>query len=347
MAEFDTINTDTMRALRDVELAVDETVSMSRSASQPRRMSTNPRVSMSENPFIDLSSRLSSRRVRPLVIELIQALGQYIDAVWSMSYPGVPCPWVEDATPDRDKTSSREIWRSKMLTAVQEGKRQGCVPSPQGPGDVAFWGGEVQYTLKDVDEVVGIYKGVSWAFDTAIRNGQYGEVKAGNVLRRDGSAGNLARLLNDLEEAIWGDAPPRPSDLAWELDIDFDPYAEPSLSDLAQGGSGGGGGGGGGLAAFFSSTKNPSTGSDTPSGPVSEAMYDVTLPELQTDTGSDVSKSPISPLTQSRVDTPPTHTKADPLGLAAFKTDGTELTLEEIGRRRHQEWLQTKQAQGW
>lgn len=334
-----------MRALRDVELAIDQTVNTARSASHPRRLSTNPRISEAENPFIDLGSRLASRRVRPLVIELIQALGHYIDAVWSMSYPGVPCPWVDD--PSQPKASTNDVWRSKMIHAVQEGKKQGHVPNPQGPGDVAFWGGEVKYSLRDVDEVVGIYKGAHWAFASAITKGQYGEVKAGNVLRRDGSGGNLARLLNDLEEAMWGDAPPRPTDLSWDLPEDFDPYAEPTAEELAQAG----GGGGGGLASFFTDSKDSTSRQGTPVGPAPEGIYDVPLPKLQMDTDSEVSRSPVSPMpivpSREATPVPLTGTKADPLGLDAFRTDGTELTLEEIGRRRHQEWLQSKQAQGW
>ena len=36
------------------------------------------------------------------------------------------------------------------------------------------------------------------------------------------------------------------------------------------------------------------------------------------------------------------------LNLDAFKKDGEEeVTLEELGRRRHQEWLENRKADGW
>jgi hypothetical protein len=199
-----------MRALQDVELAVDETVLVKtgRATSQPRRMSTNPRVSDIDNPFIDISSRLASRRVRPLVIELIHALGHYIDAVWCLRYPGEPCPWVLGSnTPERRKSivpdqRAEGGWKSRMISAVQGGKADGFVPDPT-MADLKFWEDEVKYSLRDVDEVVGIYKGVAWAFHTAIMTGQYGEVQTSNVVGREGEGGNIARLLNDLEEAMW------------------------------------------------------------------------------------------------------------------------------------------------
>jgi len=210
-AKLDHLTTETMRALQDVELAVDETVlsKTGRALSHPRRMSSNPRVSQIENPFIDISSRLGSRRVRPLVIELIHGLGHYVDAVWSLRYPGKPCPWVmgPNTPPERRKSiipeqAAARVWRSRMITAVQAGKAEGFV-SPPTMADLKFWEEEVKYSLRDVDDVVGIYKGVAWAFSTALVAGQYGEVQSSNVVGADEEGGNIARLLNDLEEAMW------------------------------------------------------------------------------------------------------------------------------------------------
>lgn len=198
------MNTDSVRALRDVELAVDEDIlaaAIAQRADQPRRMSTNPRVSEAENPFIDIATRLGSRRVRPMVLELIQALGHFIDAVWSITYPSAPCPWIISEVNENPLDEKR--WRSRMITAVQEGKASGHVNSPPSKRDVAFWGQEVRFALRDVDEVVGIYKGVGWAFSTALSKGWYGDIGVENILGEDGRGGNLARLLNDLEEAMW------------------------------------------------------------------------------------------------------------------------------------------------
>lgn len=204
-------NTESVRALRDVELAVDEELlaKAAQRAAAPRRMSTNPRVSEIENPFIDLASRLGSRRVRPSVLELIQALGHYIDVIWSMRYPNILCPWIihEVATtpgvPYLRLDPIREGWRSRMVTAVQAGKTSGHVDAPPTEWDLRFWESEVRHSIRDVEDVVGICKGVGWAFRQSMMDGQYGEVNQGNVLGDGGSGGNIARLLNDLEEALW------------------------------------------------------------------------------------------------------------------------------------------------
>ena len=177
-------HTDSIRALLDVELAVDQgslAEAMRSAASRPRRISTIPRVSELENPFIDLAPRLGSRRIRPMVIELIQALAHYVDAVWCVTHPGKRCPWV-----------------------AEEGEAaSGHVNAQPVERDVRFWAEEVRFALREVDEVVGICKGVGWAFDAGISRGEYGEVEVANVLGDDGRGGSLARLLNDLEEAIW------------------------------------------------------------------------------------------------------------------------------------------------
>lgn len=367
--ELEVCNTDTMKALRDVELAVDEHMlsRAQRSSAEPRRMSANPRIADVENPFIDISARLASRRVRPMVIELIQALGHYVDAVWCLRYPDRPCPWVSEGSSisgrpslsskqaSGEKTATMNIkaseeraWTSRMITAVQEGKASGHVNDPPTGKDARFWQAEVTYSLRDVDEVVGIYKGAMWAFNKAIVAGRYGEVDDGNVLGTDGQGGNIARLLNDLEEAIWsvcvtctcvaltlrGDAPPRVTDLAYELPIDFDPYAIPTEMDL-----GSGGGAGGGLASFFSDSRGSQCHHATP---VTDEIYEIPLLDPQHDADGSASPTRVSSV---RTHTPIMKPSADPLELQAFKIEGRELTLEEIGRKRHQEWLASKNAQ--
>ena len=206
-------NTDSIRALQDVELAVDESlllVAASKAASRPRRMSSNPRVSETENPFVDVAPRLASRRVRPLVIELIQALGHYIDAVWSVTHPGKRCPWIAEEEPDECVSPTHlassdgwDRWTSPMVTAVQKGKASGHVTALPTDQDVVFWGEEVRFAMRDVDEVVGIYKGIFWAFSTAVKRGDYGEILPQNVCGEQDRGGDTARLLNDLEEAVW------------------------------------------------------------------------------------------------------------------------------------------------
>lgn len=225
MAEGDgsVFNTESVLALRDVELAVDEDVLRSmedgggRSRMNSRRMSVVPPPFPESNPFDDIAPRLTSRRVRPLVLELVQALGHFIDAVWYLAHPDRPCPWVEPTDPtaststagssSKPMPSGRSMdhsqWKSKMITAVRDGRRDGYVDDPPTPKDAEFWESEVRDALKDVDQVVGIYKGVAWAFNIAMNEGRYGDVHAKNVTTTGEHGGGLTRLLHDLEEALW------------------------------------------------------------------------------------------------------------------------------------------------
>ncbi|ORX34509.1 hypothetical protein BD324DRAFT_653283 [Kockovaella imperatae] len=186
--DVDFYTTESVRALRDVELAVDH---------------SKVRPLASANPFSDITSRLGSRRIRPLVLELVQALGHYVDALWFVLYPDRPCPWIQT---------------SRTIQAVQEGKKLGYVNVPTGD-DVVFWGNEVEHAIREVDEAVGIYKGVGWAFRSAMEEGGYGNVTVGDP------NSDVMRLLKDLEDTLWGEALPRPTDLSYEIPYDFDPYA--------------------------------------------------------------------------------------------------------------------------
>ncbi|BEI82354.1 hypothetical protein CcaverHIS002_0302220 [Cutaneotrichosporon cavernicola] len=224
---LDIYTTESVRALHDVELAVDPAwLEASVAPRQVRRLSTHPRVSPEmENPFAAIDTLLSRRRIRPLVLELVQALGSYIDAVWCTTYPDRPCPWSGVPSSRRGSLASNaKGWKSWTITAVQEGKRLGLLNSPPTAEDVAFYGREIRYGLRDIDEAVNRRKDLGWAFGETVVRGGYGDIVPSNVLT-DGRAGNIPRLLNDLEEALWGDALPAPSDLAFEHDRDFDPFS--------------------------------------------------------------------------------------------------------------------------
>lgn len=226
----DIYTTESVRQLRDVELAVDPAYLGQRTASG-RRLSSHPRMSEKENPFHSIHALVLRRGIRPFVLELVQALGAFIDAVWSVCHPGEACPWA--GVPQVSRRPSfmgalqhPKTWCSWTLAAVQEGKKQDILSNPPTEKDVAFWHREVRYGLQDIDEAVNRRKDLGWAFGKAVVDGQYGDIKAANVFSSDGiSPGNIARLLNDLEEVLWGDAIPAPSDLAYEHDAAFDPFS--------------------------------------------------------------------------------------------------------------------------
>ncbi|WVQ97864.1 hypothetical protein IAU59_004980 [Kwoniella sp. CBS 9459] len=380
--DYEVFNTESVLALRDVELAVDDEIleRAERAKALPRRMSTQPRISELPNPFAEIAQRLGSRRVRPIVLELIQALGHFVDAVWCTNYPDRPCPWIlgvdESPTPvsirrmaatlatDAETSSSKTIWKSPMITAVQEGKKGGHVGTPPSIKDIRFWGDEVTFSIRDVDEVVGICKGVGWAFGAAMRDGDYGAVVPENVLGVKGEGGGMVRLLNDLEEAIWGDAPPRPTDLSYDLPLDFDPYAIPDDVELIAAASlprspvpiagSNGRKASSGLASFFADSRaSPVPGQEGPvpgsagvhASPVPVAANEdeiYALPDLveARDDGSEAdakSEGVVSPRLSQGI------ARAIP----GIDVEGAEeMTLEELGQKRHREWLESRRADG-
>ena len=286
-------NTASILALKDVELAVDESIL----ANNPRSSSrfTSPRVSTSENPFLLIASRLSSRRVRPIILELIRSLGHYIYAVWTIEQQG-PCPWIGDD----DHPLARRTWRSHVLCAVDAARQEGVVPSPD-LYQLTFWRTEVEYGLHDANAAVGIMKKQGWAFTRALRSGKYGSVEDTNVLS-GAAAGNIVRMLNDLEEALWGEGEPRETDLAWEVDADFDMYAR--VADEEPG------------AASASASRPPAQKPAPPpdtgfSDPFGGGGFVNGLASVL-----DTLETPI-PISER----------------------GRRETLEEIGKRRHAEWL--------
>lgn len=219
--ENEVYNTDSVLALHDVELAVDEEI-LERTkrvqAALPRYASNRPRLYETPNPFVGIAHRLGSRRVRPIALELIQALGHLVDAVWLTTYPDRPCPWIIGFDESPIQSSIKRLivacqtadaypsdvgWKSPMITAVQEGKRTGYVPTTIADSYLQFCENEVAYAIGDVDQVVGVRKGAGYIFARALGAGEYGAPVRTNVLGVSGEGGGMARLLNDLEEAIW------------------------------------------------------------------------------------------------------------------------------------------------
>lgn len=211
---LDIYTTESTRVLRDVELAIDPGYfggDATSPAQRTRRLSTHPRLSPKENPFSFIDTLLSRRGIRPLVLELVVSLGAYVDAVWSTTHPGEPIPWTGMPMPSAQRRVSfasgaappRRTWSSWTITAVQEAKKRRFLANPQTQSDVDFWGYEIRYGLRDTDEAVNRRKDMGWAFGEAVIRGQYGDIVPANVFAADGGGGNIPRLLNDLEEALW------------------------------------------------------------------------------------------------------------------------------------------------
>jgi hypothetical protein len=168
-------------------------------------------VSEAENPFAAIDTLLCRRLIRPLVLELVQALGAFIDAVWATTHTGQPIPWAGMPTIAVARRASSlnpmpqhgKGWHSWTIAAVQEGKRRGLLPDPPTAADVDFWELEIRYGLRDIDEAVNRRKDLGWAFGEVVIRGNYGDIIPSNVFAAGDNAGNIPRLLNDLEEALW------------------------------------------------------------------------------------------------------------------------------------------------
>lgn len=358
-----------------MELAVDEDI-MARTTAQSRQhsrlLSTHPRVSVVDNAFMDIVDRLVSRRIRPIVLELVHALGHYIYILWSMTYPERPCPWIMTAS-DNTQPPLLRGWRSYTITAVAEHRAAGAELATPSPITLAFWRAEVGYALRDVEEVVGVWKKRGRIFASSLEAGQYGQVEDGNVLGTEdaGAGGNMARLLNDLEEAIWGDSLPRSTDLVLVLPADFDPYAIP----VGQGVLSPAGGGPSSLGDAFgppTTIRSPISGSSHVAMDDVYAMPDLISPspghvldtagrQLGDEAGDTVGYDLLS--TRGNRATTGAHTNQGVVqawawqarasvaaqgGLSGPSGEGgaelAQLTLEEVGRQRHAEWLASQRS---
>lgn len=121
---------------------------------------------------------------------------------------------------------------------------------------------------------------------------------------------------------IRGEAVPRSTDLAYELDIDFDPYAR--LEDDL-----------------------PKTPGPTPQENTTDPLAAATAPKpmgtgLIVTTSNGSGSGPAADQRRMKL-----NTWDAALNLDAFKKEGEEeVSLEELGRRRHQEWLESRKADG-
>lgn len=120
---------------------------------------------------------------------------------------------------------------------------------------------------------------------------------------------------------------PRPLDLAYDLPLDFDPYARPDPDDPAM--STGPGGGSLPLTEFLSASLMTYMGPM----PVPDDIYN--MPDLiEAGMGSE---SGHTDLLRS-----PYQAVGSEIGLNVPDEAPRSMTLEEIGKKRHEEWLRSR-----
>lgn len=130
-----------------------------------------------------------------------------------------------------------------------------------------------------------------------------------------------------LADGLRGNAAPRSTDLAYELPIDFDPYAIVVDEPVSQGTQGRG--------------ISPGKQREDPLDAAGERKAS----EAGANSANDETASAAAGA-QRRVIKVNAWDSA--LNLDAFKKEGEEeVSLEELGRRRHQEWLQSRKGDGW
>jgi len=124
---------------------------------------------------------------------------------------------------------------------------------------------------------------------------------------------------------IRGEAAPRSTDLAYELPYDFDPYARVEDEPPTQ-------------------AKPTPSPHENKADPLDAATATKPIGTNLNTTPSNDSSGPLA--VQRRVIKVNTWDAA--LNLDAFKKEGEEeVSLEELGRRRHQEWMESRKADGW
>ena len=123
-----------------------------------------------------------------------------------------------------------------------------------------------------------------------------------------------------------GEAAPRSTDLAYELPIDFDPYAivtdEPSSQSETR------------------LQPSPASQRSDPLKAVIGIDPNGRIPGPTTGSNEEANAASRRVIKVNAWDTA--------LNLDAFKKEGEEeVSLEELGRRRHQEWLASRKNDGW
>ena len=118
-------------------------------------------------------------------------------------------------------------------------------------------------------------------------------------------------------------------DLAYDLPLDFDPFARPDPDDLSM--STGPGGASLPLAQFLSASAITSMGEH--SMPVPDDIYN--MPDLVE--ASEGSECGHADLLRS-----PNQAVGIADGLSVPEEAGRRMTLEEIGKKRHEDWLQSR-----
>ena len=167
------------------------------------RPPVRPRVSGLPNPLVPLQKMLGARRTRPLMIELIHAVGLYVDAVWTVHRAGLSPPGVimQPQDPQHPK------WISPTLSAIKQAREDSILPPPT-QSDILFYGTEVQEAVAEVEEALG---GGKWSFARYLVEGGYGSVTVRNAggeadvdWELEGSGGlGMIRLLGDMEDVLW------------------------------------------------------------------------------------------------------------------------------------------------
>jgi hypothetical protein len=159
--------------------------------------------------------------------------------------------------------------------------------------------------------------------------------------------GNL-RVIADTRLLLRGEAPPRSTDLAWELPLDFDPYALPDPSELQSTAS----------STIPNHTANHYLSTQDDVDPLytelaedgilsSTSLTNASTPQMQSRPIPSRQVSSSSYMNRSRRPTVIGPGGGDALDLSAFVSQEDEgLSLEEIGKRRHLEWVERSRKEG-
>ncbi|KAJ9121685.1 hypothetical protein QFC22_002305 [Naganishia vaughanmartiniae] len=180
-----------------------------------------PFIMESPNELLVLRNRLESKIMRGLLLELVQAVAAYVGAADSSLNH-----FNADENGERKAGATSISSASFCLTSVRRARRIGALDTDP-ENDRIFWAREVQAVWADLAEAAGNPRYIP----TIYRRAEY-HADDDALETYDTAPDAYVRMLDDLEELLWGELEPPEDELpfAWEIeervkavgDSDFD-----------------------------------------------------------------------------------------------------------------------------
>lgn len=171
-----------------------------------------PSVMEEPNELLVLRGRLGSKIMRGLLLELVQAVAAYVEAAEASS---IPSNDDESGRHERDTGPASLHSVSYCLNSVRRARRINVLDTDV-ESDCVFWKREVQAVWSDLAEVAGN----PGYIPNIYRRAEYHAVNNDPLETYDTDRDAYVRMLENLEELLWGELEPPDDELpfAWEIE---------------------------------------------------------------------------------------------------------------------------------